>query len=264
MPTADFSGKRETDLADGPNQSGTGAGWPGGREPIVNAPGIVIGLIAALIGIHLISTLLGNDAYEWMMLTFSFIPARYSPPADLTGYVFPGGQAADVWTFVTHIFLHGDWTHVIINCIWMLIFGSVVARRLGAVRFLAFSAVTAAIGAASNLAAYWGSISVLVGASGAISGQMAGAVRMMFAENGHLRNLNRPDVSDMHVLSLSETLTDRRAVTFILLWLGINAVIGLAGIGISGDINRIAWEAHAGGFAGGLLLFGWFDQRSVR
>ncbi len=234
------------------------------KRPLINAPWIVLALICVFAVVHLWRNSLGSDDQAWFTLAFAFTPARYSPPANLMGFAFPGGEAGDIWTFVSHMFLHGDWAHLVINCVWMLIFGSVAARRLGTIRFLAFSALTAAIGAASHLAAYWGSFSLLVGASGAISGQMAGTVRMMFAADGKLASLNRPDVSHLPVLSLAETLSNSRALTFIVVWLFINLAFGAVGFGVSEDISRIAWEAHAGGFIGGLLLFGWFARRSVR
>lgn len=236
----------------------------GDKGPAINAPWIVLGLIGVFVAVHLWRTFLDQEALTWFILAFAFTPARYAPPTDLVGYIFPGGAAGDLWTFVSHMFLHGDWAHLVINCLWMLIFGSVVARRLGPVRFLAFSALAAAAGAAANLAIYWGEFSILVGASGAISGQMAGTVRMMFAGNGRLASLNRPDVSDLPVLTLAETVMDRRALIFILVWLVINMVFGMIGFGTSGEIDRIAWEAHVGGFTSGLALFGWFDRRTVR
>ena len=59
----------------------------------------------------------------------------------------PGGLGADIWTFVTYAFIHGDWTHLGLNGVWLLAFGTPVARRFGMARFLAFFAVTAAAGA---------------------------------------------------------------------------------------------------------------------
>ncbi len=229
----------------------------------INAPWIVVVLIFVFVAVHLLRTSLNEDDLVWFILAFAFTPARYAPPANLLDLAFPGGALGDVWTFVSHMFLHGDWTHLVINCLWMLIFGSVVARRLGPLRFVVFSGLAAAIGAAANLVAYWGSFSVLVGASGAISGQMAASVRLMFAGHGSLAELNRPEVTYLPALTVRQTFANRRAMMFIMVWLGINLVFGAVGIGVSEDIKRIAWEAHAGGFMGGLVLFSWFDRRSM-
>ncbi len=67
------------------------------------------------------------------------------------GGVLPGGFGADVWTFVTYSLLHGSWMHLGVNGVWLLAFGSAVARRFGVLRFLSFFAVTAAAGAAMHL-----------------------------------------------------------------------------------------------------------------
>ena len=45
--------------------------------------------------------------------------------------------------------------------------------------------------------------------------------------------------------------------------LAINLIFGSLGIGAPGDVSRIAWEAHAGGFMAGLLLFGLFYRGDV-
>ena len=234
------------------------------RQPAINAPWIVLALIGVFSLIQIVRSSLSESDQIWFTLAFAFTPARYAPPPDLAGYVFPGAAAGDIWTFASHMFLHGNWTHLVFNSVWMLIFGSVVARRLGPVRFVLFSALCAAMGAAANLIAYWGSFSILVGASGAISGQMAAALRLMFAGHGQWSELNRPDVAHLPVLSLAETLSNLRALTFIAVWMLINLAFGLTGMGVSGDIARIAWEAHVGGFIAGLVVFGWFNGGSVR
>ena len=84
------------------------------------------------------------------LLTFAFIPARYDASLVLGG-ALPGGFGAEMWTFVTYALIHADWTHFGVNAIWLLPFGSAVARRFGAARFLAFFAVTAAAGAGLHL-----------------------------------------------------------------------------------------------------------------
>ncbi len=76
------------------------------------------------------------------LLTFAFIPSRYDTSVVLGG-VLPGGFGAQLWTFVTYALIHADWTHYGVNAVWLLPFGSAVARRFGALRFLLFFAATA-------------------------------------------------------------------------------------------------------------------------
>jgi membrane associated rhomboid family serine protease len=196
-----------------------------------------------------------------VLFTFAFIPARFAPPPELANLVFPGPAGARWWSFVTHMLLHGDWLHVIINSVWMLAFGSVLARRMGSARFLAVSAASAAAGAGFNLLWHWGGeLTLLVGASGAISGQLAGAVRLMFAEGGSLATLGRQRFETVRALSLGETLRTPAALMFLAVWFVITIFAGAVSFGPPGEAARIAWEAHVGGFLAGLVFFGLFDR----
>ena len=223
-----------------------------------NVPFVIVALIGSFIAIHLIRQVIGPATDEWLILHFAFSPGRF-----VFLDQFPGGLPAAVWSFVSHMFLHGSWEHLLLNCVWLLAFGSVVARRFGPVRFLLFTFVTGALGAAGNLAAYWGEISLMIGASGAISGHMAGAIRLMFSVPGGLSNMQARSFSHIQVLSLGQLLRVRAAVIFIGIWLVLNLVFGLSGFGTGGGIGRVAWEAHLGGFLGGLFLFGLFDRRNA-
>lgn len=224
-------------------------------EPIINAPAVVLGLIAAFTAIHAIRSLLSVDADLWTLLTFAFIPARYIYPVG----EFPGGLGADVWTFVTHLFLHGSWMHLLVNCFWMLAFGTVVARRLGATGFLILSAICGIAGVTLHLLVYWGELAPVIGASAAISGQMAAALRIMFAGSGGLLAASRMDPHYLQPLSLRETFIHRGALSFIIIWFGVNILFGVLSFG-AGEGGSIAWEAHIGGFVAGLLVFGLVDR----
>jgi len=232
-------------------------------EPVFNVPGVIIALLAVFITVHLIRQLSGAGMQEWVILRFAFSAARYSGAPELQGLLIPGGEGAKLWTFFSHMFLHGDWSHLLINGMWMLAFGSVVARRLGSFRFLLFSLVTAAFGAAGHLLAYWGQFALMVGASGAISGQMAAAIRLIFSVPGGLANLQGgADFTQVRVISLGKLLLIRGAVMFIAIWLVLNFVVGISGFGTGDHISRIAWEAHLGGFLSGLILFKLFDRQT--
>ena len=192
------------------------------------------------------------------ILLFSFLPARYA--TDLVQQVdWPGGTAADVWTFVTYAFLHGDWMHLGINCIWLLAFGSAVAWRFGTVRFLTFSALCAAAGAALHLVFHWGQVVPVIGASAALSGHMAAAIRFMFQPGAPLGLFRVGGNAAFKVPAhgLGESLKDRRVVMFLLVWFGINIATGV--VSSVGDGETIAWQAHIGGFLAGLMLFPLFD-----
>lgn len=233
------------------------------REPVFNIPSIVIILLAVLAAIHAIRTLLLSDATNVeFLLTFAFIPARYDSQAVLGG-ILPGGGAAEVWTFVTYSLIHANWTHLGVNSIWLLPFGSALARRFGSVRFVAFFVVTAAAGAALHLATHAGEPAPMIGASAAISGTMAAAMRFAFQRGGPLNFLRRNDDTDYRVpaIPLTGVLREPSVLAFLAVWFGVNLLFGLGSLPIAGENQVVAWQAHIGGFAAGLLLFSWFDPK---
>ena len=162
------------------------------REPIFNAPPVVGWTIAALVAIHIARGFLGIEEELQMLLLFAFIPARYDP--SFPAAEFPGGFAGDLWTFVTYAGLHGDMMHLAVNSIWLLAFGSAVAWRFGGMRFLLFMAATAAAGAAAHLLMHFGEITPMIGASAAISGLTAAAIRFIFEAGGPLGAFRRRGV----------------------------------------------------------------------
>jgi membrane associated rhomboid family serine protease len=231
------------------------------REPLFNIPAVVTALLAVLVLIHVVRIyLLTNEQDIDVLLTFAFIPVRYDTSAVLGG-VLPGGFGAELWTFVTYSLLHASWTHLGVNAIWFLPFGSAVARRFGTSRFLLFYAVTAAAGAAMHLATHAGEQYPMIGASAAISGTMAAAMRFAFQHGGPLGMLRGEDDEAYRVpaLPLTGVLRDSRVLLFLTVWFGMNIVFGLISLPIGGNDQPVAWQAHIGGFLAGLLLFSWFD-----
>jgi membrane associated rhomboid family serine protease len=231
------------------------------REPLFNIPPVIIAILALLALIHAVRTLLlSDDQNIEFLLSFAFIPARYDTSVVLGG-ALPGGFGAEVWTFVSYSLIHADWTHFGVNAVWLLAFGSALARRFGAIRFLAFFAVTAAAGAALHLATHAGEQFPMVGASAAISGAMAAAMRFAFQRGGPLHMLRSDDEHAYRVpaIPLTGVLSDARVLIFLGVWFGINILFGLGSLSITGSEQPVAWQAHIGGFLAGLLLFSWFD-----
>lgn len=229
------------------------------RQPILNVPAVITGLAGVLFAIEVIRRIVSMDMDVEILALFSFIPARYDPSVFAEG-VLPGGVGADIWTFFTYAFLHADFMHVGINVLWMLAFGSPVARRFGTLRFLAFFLITAAAGAGVHLLTHAGEPVPMVGASAAVSGCMAAALRFMFANDGS--SPWRPDLvaRSIHAPAppLGVVLRNRQVISFTVVWFVINLAFGLgAPSGLA--TGAIAWEAHIGGFLAGLLAFPLFD-----
>jgi hypothetical protein len=143
-----------------------------------------------------------------------------------------------------------------VNAVWLLPFGSALARRFGAWRFLAFFAVTAAAGAALHLATHAGEQFPMIGASAAISGTMAAAMRFAFQRGGPLGLLGRADASAYRVpaIPLRGVLSDARVVLFLAIWFGINILFGLGSLRLPAVITRLPGRRISAA-SRGLLLF---------
>jgi len=230
-------------------------------EPIFNVPAAVIAVIVVCVLVHLARTyLLTGDEDIDFLLTFAFIPARYDSTIAVDG-ALPGGWGADIWTFFSYAFIHGDAMHLGVNTVWLLPFGSAVARRFGSLRFIAFFAVTAAAGAAMHLATHQGAVVPMIGASAAISGFMAAAIRFAFQHGGPLSMFRTGADAAYRVPAapLTTALRDVRIIAFLAAWFGVNVLFGLGSLAIPGLDQAVAWEAHIGGFLAGLILFALFD-----
>jgi membrane associated rhomboid family serine protease len=230
------------------------------RERMLNVPAAIVVLLAVLglVQLLLMFVLTAEQTTEFLLL-FAFIPARYDFSV-LSDVAWPGGWAADIWTFVTYALIHANLSHLIFNAVWLLAFGSPVARRFGPLRFTAFMAVTAAAGAAVHLATHFGELLPMVGASAAISGAMAAAARFAFQRGGPLEMWrDRAEACRVPAAPLSVSLRDARVIAFLLVWFGVNILFGVFSMGMPGVEQAIAWQAHIGGFLAGLLAFAAFD-----
>lgn len=236
---------------------------PRRSEPVFNVPPVVLATIGVLIVVHAIRTLVLDDAEDLrFVLTFAFIPARYSGDPSVSA-ALPGGFGAELWTFFTYAFLHADLLHIGLNLAWLVPFGTALARRFGAWRYVVFMLVTAAAGALAHLASHPGQAEPMIGASAAISGAMAAAMRFIFQERGPLE-MWRDGVGDgeayrVPAAPLLTTLRDPRFLLFLVVWIGLNLLIGLGTVSIGEAGQQVAWQAHIGGFFAGLLLFAAFD-----
>jgi membrane associated rhomboid family serine protease len=234
------------------------------RQPMFNVPGAVVWLLVVMGLVHAIVslTLTAEQKTEFLLL-FAFIPARYDASI-MPDVVWPGGVAADIWTFITYALIHGDITHLLFNSIWLLAFGPPVARRFGSVRFLLFMAVTAAAGAVVHLLTHYGELLPMIGASAAISGAMAAATRFAFQRGGPLGLWrDSEDAYRVPAADLFTSLRDKRVLAFLAVWFGVNLLFGAWAISMAGFEQTIAWQAHIGGFLAGLLGFSLFDPIGV-
>jgi membrane associated rhomboid family serine protease len=218
------------------------------RQPFLRAPAAVIELILILVCAHLVRIYALPSASTAWIYNYGFWPARYSHTYLAARSGNPGSLLDRALPFVTYIFLHANFTHLLLNCVWLLAFGPIVARRFGAPLFLVFFLLCGIAGAAVHLALNWGSEAPVIGASAAVSGLMGASFRMIGTSP-----------SDRHL----EPILSPRILLWTGIWVVLNVVAGLTGLG-AGRFEVVAWQAHLGGYAAGLLLAGPFDSLGRR
>jgi membrane associated rhomboid family serine protease len=252
------------------------------KTRIFNAPGVVLALVALLVGIEALSQSLPVTAYLEFLRTFAFVPGRLTFSFDPDAVVEALNQVAEVsetgaaaeryflgdgapqwWTLLSYAFLHGGWLHVGVNCLWLAAFGSAVARRFGTPRFLVFCAVAALAGAAMHFLTHMTDLRPMVGASAVVSGAMAAAVRFVFQPGAPLgESFGRTDEALMYrqpALPLPEIVTNPTAMSFLAFWFLANFFFAAMPMPLGMEDAAVAWEAHVGGFLLGLLAFRFFD-----
>ncbi len=195
------------------------------REPILRAPWPVLALVAAI------------------LLAYAAQSALLSVNAAATHFGFSAEDLPQArWTgLFTALFVHAGWTHAGLNALAALAFGVPVARMTGsgargAAVFFAFYVVCGVL--ASLAYAAVAPDGLLVGASGAIAGLMGAASR----------------VAPGDPAARLAPLTSRPVVGMGIGWLVVNLLIALTGVGLGPSIGPVAWQAHLGGYAAGLLL----------
>ncbi|MBB3397717.1 MULTISPECIES: rhomboid family intramembrane serine protease [unclassified Rhizobium] len=224
---------------------------PAPRSPIFNLPGSVLAALALLGLIYAVQSLfLSGNGLDWLFFNFGFIPLRYITPLSEQGPQL-------LWTPITYSLLHGSIEHIVFNGLWLMAFGTPVARRIGAFRFVTFWVLSAIAAAALHAALNWGEATLLIGASGVVSGLMGAACRFAFPPE---QRIARPAHLNAR-LSMLEAFHSRTVVAFILFWFVGNLLIAV-GVPLIGDGSQaIAWDAHIGGFIFGFILFSLFDRK---
>ncbi len=206
---------------------------PSERPPYVT---ILLILLNALVWVYEVS--LGPQV-QALVTDYGLVPRRLLS-AQAWQVLGTGGQVVPVFG---HMFLHGGWLHVISNMWFLWIFGDNVEGRMGHVRFLLFYLFAGLGAAAAQTLSAPASVVPMVGASGALSGVL-GAYMLLFPHSRVLTLV--PLLVFLYTVEIP-------ALVFLGIWIGIQILQGTASIGL--DMRGgVAWFAHIGGFAVGLLV----------
>jgi membrane associated rhomboid family serine protease len=192
--------------------------------PSRTRPVVTVGLIAINALGFLYQLQLSDLALQQLVFEYGVIPARLS--------------YADA---VSSLFLHADLLHFAGNMVFLWIFGDNVEDRLGHGAFLLFYIGSGVLAAVTQVFADPGSFIPMIGASGAIAGVM-GAYFLLYP---HSRILTA-----VFVLLFFDII-EIPAIFFLGVWLLLQVVHGALSAGEPG--GGVAFWAHAGGFAAGVL-----------
>jgi membrane associated rhomboid family serine protease len=233
-----------------------------GGSPFLNVPAIVKLSVLVLLLVHIFVYWINPGIQAYAIYGYSFIPARFSSTINV-----PQLPGAAYWSALTYSLLHGSASHLLFNSLWLLVFGTPVARRLPAWKFLAILAVGSIGGALTTLAFHWNELVILIGASASVSALMAAAVPIMFGNGSLLRRLgNEQRARAAAILPFRDLIENRSALGFMAMFLGVTLLTGatqyVSNTALIGE-NSIAWEAHIGGFIFGLAAFYLLDKGPV-
>ena len=197
------------------------------REPAFTAPWppLLLGLL--LIGLFVLQSRAADQ--ELLYLRYGLSPEAVEQGRRLG--------------LVSSLFVHGGWTHVLMNAVGALAFGAGVARLFGtravaAVAFFVFFLICGVLAGAGFVAIKAGEPVVLIGASGGVAGLMGAASRTIDRSRG-LAPFTSPSV-----LGLAAG------------WIVVNLLVAVLGFAPGAGTTPVAWEAHLFGYAAGLLLVG--------
>jgi rhomboid family protein len=207
--------------------------------PRRSVPIITLLLIAANAAVFAYQLSLPPKATEAFINTYALIPWRMH--LALEGRHYTILQA--FLPLITCMFLHAGFLHIIGNIWFLWIFGGNVEDRLGALVYLPFYFICG-IGSSLTQAAFsWGSHVPSLGASGAISGVL-GAYLIFFP---------RSQILTLVTLFIIFFLARIPVFVFIGLWFAVQFLSGLSSLS-SATSGGVAWWAHVGGFALGILF----------
>ena len=176
---------------------------------------------------------LGLRDLEMVINIFGVVPVRFLTLSPLAPVSLVSSQ-----------FLHGGWMHVIANLWTLYIFGDNVEDRMGHSRYLIFYLLSGVLGGVVQVLSGLTSSVPTIGASGSIAGVL-GAYVLLFP---------RARVLTFIPIFFLPWMVEIPAVIYLGIWFASQFFSGMSALGTSSMSGGVAYWAHVGGFASGLLL----------
>ena len=223
--------------------------------PRSTTPYITYFLIILNVVVFLYEAMLGAQSHAALnALLFQFGVVPRVDTAILSGST-ELSPAAGIIPLFTSMFLHGSWLHVIGNMWFLWIFGDNIEDYLGHFKYLIFYLLSGLAAGLLHILFNLNSGVPSVGASGAIAGVMG----------GYFVLYPRARVLTLVPLIVFFTFWWLPAWIFLAYWFVIQFLSGAAtAIAATSQTGGIAFWAHVGGFAAGILMIKLFPPRPRR
>jgi membrane associated rhomboid family serine protease len=231
---------------------------PLARFPIVTVVLVAINVVVYLLEIRHGGSFFGGPA-ENVAVHYGAIPYELTHPGqhcDLNaggcGKSVSDGGIPTLLTIFTSMFSHAGLLHLGGNMLFLWIFGNNVEDSMGPVRFLIFYLLGGIAALALQTAIDPSSTTPTLGASGAIAGVLGGYILIY----------PRARVLTLIFLIIFFTFIEIPAYFFLFIWFAQQAVFGAIDLtNPNGGGGGVAYFAHVGGFAFGLLAIKLFATR---
>ena len=213
-------------------------------NPRQTVPVVTIALIVINCLVFLRKFTLDEASTSLMIQNLGLIPSR--TVAFFSGEPVTISQA--LAPFLTSMFLHGGWMHLIGNMWFLWIFGDNVEDRVGHMRYVLFYLCCGLAGSLAHLVSNPASTIPTVGASGAIAGVLG----------AYLITYPHAKVLTLLFLFFFITTVEIPAYLFLFAWFAYQFFFGMVSLGPEDQMGGgVAWFAHLGGFLAGVPLMLW-------
>lgn len=204
---------------------------------LLEKQGPLLALIAGISAVFFLQVMLGESAFG----PFMAVPGEVTDAWNaIRAGDYSSGSAFEMFTLLSHAFLHGGADHLLGNMIFLWIFAALAAELLGHRWMFVVFIVTALCGGICHVALNAGEYTPMLGASGAVMG----------FEGLYLGMAVRWHLPDPHVWPMARPIPPGQLAMLGVLGLGMDFM------GFMGGSLGVAYGAHLGGFIGGIVMGG--------
>ncbi|HEX4278417.1 MAG TPA: rhomboid family intramembrane serine protease [Bryobacteraceae bacterium] len=205
-------------------------------RPNYTAPIVTTLLIVACALVFFFELSLDDYSRDYFINRYGLVPAHVRPIA-----------------FLSSLFLHGGWSHIIGNMLFLWAFGRSLEDAMGHSKFLTFYLVCGVTAGITHVLFNADTTAPTVGASGAIAGVMG----------AYLVKFPRARIHTLVFLFFFVTMADIPAIFFLVYWFAMQLFSEYGSIAHTQVASGgVAYAAHIGGFVSGILLVQVMGARS--